>query len=126
MKELIDSASAEGKWLVLYLHNMDNKVTASQVKGDFRPGEELLFSPSGAIGRYRRERFNWFYFVPLSGTLQPGDTVTGQLSNATCYIDEILYNGKEALKEIIDYARSRHPAMRIVTIDKGLDIYNVK
>jgi len=126
MKELVDIASAEGKWLIFYLHKMDDKVKTSHGNGDFWPGEELLFSPSGARGRYRKELFNRFYFIPLSGTPQSGDTVTGQSSSATCYIDEIFYNGKEALKELIDYVRSRHPAMRIVTINKGLDIYNVK
>jgi peptidoglycan/xylan/chitin deacetylase (PgdA/CDA1 family) len=126
MKELIDIASAEGKWLILYLHNMDIKVKASQGNGDFKPGEELFFSPSGTRGRYSKELFDWFYFVPLSGTPQSGDTIAGQSSKATCYLDEILYNEKEALTELIVYARSRYPGMRIVTIDKGLDIYNLK
>ena len=126
MKGLIDMAAAEGKWLILYLHNMDIKVKTSQGNGDFQPGEELLFSPSGIMGRYSKGLFDWFYFVPLSGTPQPGDTITGQSSKATCYLDEILYNEKEALTGLIEYAHSRHPGMRIVTIDKGLDIYNVK
>jgi len=123
MKGLIDMAAAEEKWLILYLHNMDIKVKASQGNGDFKPGEELLFSPSGAMGKYSKELFDWFYFVPLSGAPRPGDTITGQASKATCYLDEILYNEKEALAELIGYARSRHPGIRIVTIDKGLDIY---
>jgi hypothetical protein len=62
----------------------------------------------------------------LSGTPQPGDIITGQSSKATCHLEEILYNEKEAITELIEYTHSRHPRMRIVTIDKGLDIYNVQ
>jgi peptidoglycan/xylan/chitin deacetylase (PgdA/CDA1 family) len=126
MKGLIDIASAEGKWFIAYLHYVYIKVKTSRRNGDFKPGEDLLFSPSGAVGRYRSEFLNYFYFVPLSGAPQPGDIITGQSGKATCHLEEILYNEKEAVAELIEYTHSRHPAMRIVTIDKGLDIYNVK
>ena len=126
MKTLIDSAYEERKWLILYLHNIDIKVKASQGNGDFQPGEDLLFSPSGATGRYGRELFSWLYFVPMSGTPRAGDIITGRSSKASCRLDEILYNDPEELVELIEYIHARHPDMKIVTIDKGLDIYNVK
>lgn len=126
MKALIDNAYAERKWLILYLHNIDIKVKASQGNGDFQPGEDLLFSPSGATGRYSRELFSWLYFVPISGTPQAGDTIAGRSGGAACRLDEILYNDAEELGELIEYIHARHPDMKIVTIDKGLDIYNVK
>jgi peptidoglycan/xylan/chitin deacetylase (PgdA/CDA1 family) len=126
MKRLIDRAAAERKWLIIYLHNMDIKVIASGGHGSFRPGEGLLFSPSGATGRYNTELFNWLYFVPFSGTPREGDTITGQSSGATCRLDEVVYNEKKALTGLIEYARSRHPGMRIVTTDEGLDIYKMK
>ena len=126
MKKLLDIASAEGKWLIIYLHAMDIKVKVSQRNGDFIPGEEVLFSPSGAIGRYSKELFAWAYFVLLSGDPRPGDNITGRSGRATGHLDEITYNGKEALSELLEYARSSHAGMRIVTIDKALDMYNIK
>ncbi|PKL52631.1 MAG: hypothetical protein CVV37_00075 [Nitrospira bacterium HGW-Nitrospira-1] len=126
MKALIDRAGAERKWLILYLHNIAVKVKVSQRDGVFQQGETLLFSPSGARGRYTKKLFDWFYFVPLSAPPHAGDTITGQSGKATCHLEEILYNEKEALTELIEYARSRHPGMRIVTLDKGLDIYKVR
>ncbi|MBI1810832.1 MAG: polysaccharide deacetylase family protein [Nitrospirae bacterium] len=127
MKALIDIAFIERKWLIIYHHNIDIKVRVSPGNsGSFLPGEELLFSPSGARGRYSKELFSWLYYVPVSGTPHTGDTIAGQASGATSYLIEILYNEIEELGELIDYAHSSYPDMKIVTIDQGLDIYNIK
>jgi peptidoglycan/xylan/chitin deacetylase (PgdA/CDA1 family) len=127
MKALIDRAYAEKKWLILYHHNLDIKVSVSpDNRGTFLAGEELLFSPSGARGRYIKELFSWLYFVPLSGTPKTGDTIIGQTSKATYRLDEIVYNDKEDIGELIRYTQSRYSDMKIVTIDQGLDIYNIK
>ena len=126
MKKLIESAYAEGKWLIIYLHNIDIRIRASHGNGDFQPGEDLLFSPSGAAGRYTMELFSWLYFVPMSGTPRAGDIITGRTSKAACRLDEIFYNDAEELEGLIKYVHSAHPDMKIVTLDKGLDIYNVK
>lgn len=126
MKSLIDKAYAERKWLILYHHNLDIKTRVSPDNSKtFFANEELLFSPSGARGRYSRELFSWLYFVPLSGTPQAGDTIIGQTSGATCRLDEIIYNDREDIEQLIEYTRSRYPDMKIVTIDQGLDIYKV-
>ena len=126
MKALIDRAGAERKWLILYLHNIVVKVKVSQRDGVFQPGETLLFSPSGAKGRYSKGLFNWYYFVPLSEIAQARDTIVGLSSGAACHLDEILYNKSEVLTKLIEYTRSSHLDMRIVTIDEGLDIYKIK
>ncbi|PIV44599.1 MAG: hypothetical protein COS28_00080 [Nitrospirae bacterium CG02_land_8_20_14_3_00_44_33] len=127
MKALIDRAYAEKKWLMLYYHNLDIKVRVSpDNSGTFLAGEELLFSPSGARGRYSKELFSWLYFLPVSGRPQAGDTITGQTIGATCHLDEIIYNDKEDIGELIEYMHSRYPDMKIVTIDQGLDIYKVR
>jgi len=126
MKALIDRAGAERKWLILYLHNIVVKVKVSQRDGVFQPGETLLFSPSGAKGRYGKGFFNWYYFVPLSEIAQPGDTIVGLSSGAACHLDEIIYNKIEIITKLIEHTRSSHLDMRIVTIDEGLDIYKVK
>lgn len=127
MKSLIDKAFIERKWLILYYHNLDIKVRVSPDNyGTFLAGEELLFSPSGARGRYSKELFSWLYYVPVSGTPRSGDTITGRSSRASCHLDEIIYNDREDLGELIEYTHSRYPDMKIVTIDQGLDIYNIK
>ncbi|MFH1977349.1 MAG: polysaccharide deacetylase family protein [Pseudomonadota bacterium] len=126
MKALIDRAGAERKWLILYLHNIVVKVKVSQRDGVFQPGETLLFSPSGAKGRYGKGLFNWYYFVPLSEIAQAGDTIVGLSSGATCHLDEILYNKIEVLTKLIEHTRSSHFDMRIVTINEGLDICGVQ
>lgn len=127
MKALIDRAFIERKWLIIYHHNIDIKVRVSSSNGRaFQPGEKLLFSPSGATGRYSTELFSWLYYVPASGTPHTGDTIAGQASGATSYLDEILYNEIEEFGELIEYTHSRYFNMKIVTIDHGLDIYNIK
>ena len=64
--------------------------------------------------------------MPLSGNPQAGDTISGRTSRALCHLDEIIYNETEEFGELIEYAHARYPDMKIVTIDQGLDIYNVK
>jgi len=127
IKSLIDRANSENKWLILYYHNLDIKVRVSPDNtGTFLKGEELLFSHSGARGRYSKELFSWLYFLPVAGTPQAGDTIIGQTSKATCRLDEIIYNDKVDIGGLIEYTHSRYPDMKIVTIDQGLDIYKVR
>lgn len=129
MKRYIDRAYAEKSWIIFYHHQVDMKLDVTNRKGAFIPDENLLFSPSGAKGRY--EAPAWFlffgslYFVPLSGTPQAGDTVTGQSSGATARIDHVIYDERAAISEMLRYVRTTYPDMRIVTIDQGLDILGV-
>jgi peptidoglycan/xylan/chitin deacetylase (PgdA/CDA1 family) len=129
-KDLIDRASADGSWLIFYQHEIDVHVKIEGVRGEFAPGEDLAFSPSGAAGRYVTT--HWFplygydmYLVPLAGTPRPGDVVTGASSGAISRVGGILYDDPAQLSEMIDYIRSNHPGMRIVTIDQGLDLRGV-
>ncbi len=129
MKRNIDNAYAERSWIIFYHHQIDIKADLTGRKGTFIPGEKLLFAPSGAVGRY--EPPSWFlffgslYFVPLSGTPLPGDSITGQASGATARINRIMYDERAAISELIRYVRKTYPDMRIVTIDQGLDILGV-
>jgi hypothetical protein len=129
MKRYIDRAYADKSWIIFYHHQVDMKVNLTGRKGMFVPDEKLLFSPSGAQGRY--ERPTWFlffgslYLVPLSGTPQAGDMVTGQMSGATARIDHIIYDERASISELLRYVRTTYSDMRIVTIDQGLDILGV-
>ncbi len=129
MKQYIDQAYADGAWIIVYQHEVDIKADLAARRGKFIPDEELLFSPSGATGRY--EAPTWFlyfdslYFVPLSGTPREGDTVTGRTSGATARIDRFLYDDRAAISDMIQYVRTACPGMRVVTIDQGLDIMGV-
>jgi len=126
MKDFIESAYATKGWLIIYHHQIDAKSTLTGKHGEFTEGEELAFSPSGARGRHRRD--TWFlisgsvHFVPLAGLPQPGDTVTGAISGTTARVGHAVYDQRLAIAELVRYVRSRHPDMRIVTIDQGLDI----
>jgi hypothetical protein len=62
----------------------------------------------------------------LSGTPQPGDTVTGLASGAYGKLWEVYYNEREALIEMIEYVHKNYPDMQIVTIDKGLDLLEIR
>jgi peptidoglycan/xylan/chitin deacetylase (PgdA/CDA1 family) len=130
MKGLIDTAVREGKWLVIYQHEIDAKVKVSDYDGSFRKGETVRLSPSGAIARFTTT--HWFplygyalYLVPLSGTPRPGDTVSGMSSGARATIDRIVYNEREQLGDMLSYLRNSHPTVPVVTIDKGLDLLGV-
>lgn len=129
MKRYIDRAYVDRSWIIFYHHQVDMKVDLTNRKGAFIPDENLLFSPSGATGRY--EPPTWFlyfgslYFVPLSGTPKAGDTVIGQTSGATARLDHIIYDERAAISEMLRYVRTTYPDMRIVTIDQGLDILGI-
>jgi peptidoglycan/xylan/chitin deacetylase (PgdA/CDA1 family) len=126
MKEHIDRAYEERSWIVFYHHQVDMKVDLSERQGAFIPGETLLFKPSGAIGRYEPPTWYLFfgslYFVPLSGTPRPGDTIVGENSGATARLDHFQYDERAQIRELIRYVKTKYPDMRIVTIDQGLDI----
>jgi hypothetical protein len=126
MERFIDQAYAGKSWIVFYHHQIDIKAGLAERKGSFIPGETLHFTPSGAIGRdhtpswYRF--FGSLYFVPLSGQPQEGDVIRGETSGATARLDRIVYDERAQIREMLRYARTRYPDMRIVTIDQALDI----
>ncbi len=127
MKAQIDRAYADKSWLVLYQHEIDVKVRLTHREGTFVRGETLRLSPSGTEARYVTRL--WcpiygyaYYFVPLTGTPQPGDTITGATSGATARIGRIVYNERAQLAEMIDYIHRNYPDMRIVTTEQGLDL----
>ncbi|MBI5664931.1 MAG: polysaccharide deacetylase family protein [Nitrospirae bacterium] len=126
IKGLIDRAYSEKKWLILYQHLIDAKIRISGKRGVFVPGEMLSFIPSGAAGKYIKDSLWSIQFVPLSGTPQPGDTVTGLSSGASAKLWEVYYNEREALTEMIEYVHKKYPDMQIVTIDKGLDLLEIR
>ncbi|HEX9021870.1 MAG TPA: polysaccharide deacetylase family protein, partial [Nitrospirota bacterium] len=58
LERAVDRASAEKSWMIIYHHDIDAKITLTNKKGTFSRGEQLVFSPSGAQGRYIRDA--WF------------------------------------------------------------------
>lgn len=125
-KRLVDKAYSENKWLIFYHHKIDAKIKVSCKSRDFIHGENLIFKPSGAGGKYI---INGIYpfssamrFVPISGTPRVNDTVTGLNSGAVCNLEKVYYNDRENITELIKYIHTKHTDMEIVTIDKGLDI----
>jgi hypothetical protein len=129
MERSIDRAYAGRYWIIFYQHQIDIKVAVEKRQGSFIPGEKLLFSPSGATGRYEPPTWYLFfgslYFIPLSGRPGAGDTITGESSGASARIDRVLYDESAQLRDMIRYVRTRYPDMRIVTIDQGLDILGI-
>jgi len=124
----VDKAYSEKKWLILYHHRIEVKIKISGKTGNFIPGENLTFNPSGATGKYISDKNfvaygSAMHLVPISGTPQANDIITGQSSGAACNLDRVDYNQEKALIELIEYIHTKYPDMRIVTIDKGLDIY---
>jgi peptidoglycan/xylan/chitin deacetylase (PgdA/CDA1 family) len=130
LKTAIDRANKEHAWMVIYHHEIDAKVTITDRNGSFMKGEQLLFSPSGAIGRHVRDA--WFlsagslHFVPLAGTPRTGDRIVGSVSNAAARLRRVVFNERETITELLRHVRSHYPGMRIVTIDQGLDIIGVR
>lgn len=127
MKGLVDRAYADRSWLVFYLHEINAKVKLSAYNGSFIRGETVTLSPSGAVGRFVTT--HWFplygfavYFVPLSGIPARGDTLQGEQSGASARIEQIVYNEREQLLELLGYIRTAYPDMPIVTIDRALDL----
>jgi peptidoglycan/xylan/chitin deacetylase (PgdA/CDA1 family) len=129
MERSIDRAYAGRSWIIFYQHEIDIKAGLIEREGKFIPGEMLHFSPSGAVGRCESpawyQYFGSLYFVPISGTPLEGDRISGQNSSATARIERILYDDRAQLRDMIQYVRTRHPDMRIVTIDQGLDILGI-
>ncbi|MCK9417896.1 MAG: polysaccharide deacetylase family protein [Nitrospirae bacterium] len=129
MERFIDRAYAGRSWIIFYQHRVDIKVAVEERHGSFIPGEKLMFSPSGAQGRYEPPAWYLFfgslYFVPLSGRPGAGDTIIGESSGASARIDRILYDEWAQIRDMIRYVRTRYPDMRIVTIDQGLDILGI-
>jgi len=130
LKTSIDRANREHAWMVIYHHEIDAKITLTDRNGKFRKGEQLMFTPSGAIGRHVRD--TWFlsagslHFVPIAGTPRTGDRVVGSVSNATASIRRVVFNERESIAELLRHIRTHYPAMRIVTIDQGLDILGAR
>ncbi len=126
MKDYIDNAYSEKKWLVFYHHQIDAKIRITGKNGNFALGEGLVFKPSSATGKYTAKGICPFgsamYATPLSGVPQVDDVVTGRSSGATGILSKVYYNEKENIAGLIKYIRTKYPDMEIVTIDKGLDI----
>jgi len=125
IKSQIDLAYSEKKWLIFQHHRIDARVGISDITGVFIFEERLSFQPSGAVGQYIKGSGFVIQFIPLSGNPKIGDTVTGQSSGATGKLDKVIYNEGAALTEMIEYIHKNYPDMRIVTIDKGLDLMNL-
>ncbi len=122
IKSQIDQVYSEKKWLIFQHHRIDAKVKISNKNGIFIFEERLSFQPSGAVGQYIKDIWSIVQFIPLSGNPQAGDTVTGQSGGASGKLDSVIYNEGAALTEMIEYIHKNYPDMRIVTIDKGLDL----
>ncbi len=125
IKSQIDRAYSEKKWLILYQHLIDAKVKISDKSGSFVKDEQLKFMPSGAVGKFTESGLWSMEFVPLSGDPQIGDTVTGESGGASAKLVSIYFNEREAITEMIEYIHRNYPDMRIVTIDKGLDLIGI-
>jgi peptidoglycan/xylan/chitin deacetylase (PgdA/CDA1 family) len=129
MERYIDNAHSDGAWVIFYHHQIDAKIKISDKKNNFISGENLSFQPSGAKGKYSSGGIVFpgtaIYFIPLSGIPEVNDTITGQTSRATCKLDRIIYNEKEDINDMIEYIHTKYPDMKIVTIDKGLDLMEI-
>jgi peptidoglycan/xylan/chitin deacetylase (PgdA/CDA1 family) len=129
MKSYIDNAYSERKWLIFYHHRIDAKIKISDKNGNFMLGENLFFQPSGAKGKYTAKGIVFLgpaiYFIPLSGIPKANDIVMGQTSGATCRLDRVIYNKKEDINDMIEYIHTTYPDIKIVTIDKGLDLMGI-
>lgn len=129
MQARLDQAYAERDWLIIHGHQIDVKITLTHETGTFAPGEQLVFSPSGARGRHLRDR--WFlsagyvHYIPLAGTPQPGDTVTGASSGAVARLSKVVYDQRAEIAALLAYVRTKYPDMRIVTVDTALDLLGI-
>jgi peptidoglycan/xylan/chitin deacetylase (PgdA/CDA1 family) len=129
MQARVDQAYAERDWLIIHGHRIDVKITLTSETGSFVANEQLVFSPSGARGRHLRDQWflsaGYLHFVPLAGTPQPGDRVTGASSGAVARLGKVVYNQRAEISELITYVRTKYPDMRIVTVDKALDLLGI-
>ncbi|MFH2046167.1 MAG: polysaccharide deacetylase family protein [Pseudomonadota bacterium] len=122
IKGIIDNASSEKQWLILFHHRIDARIKYFNKKGRYLPEEILCFEPSGATGKFIKENGIAILFVPLSGTPLINDTVTGRNSGTTSVLSKVDYNDRESIAELIEYIHTNHPDMRFVTINEALDI----
>jgi peptidoglycan/xylan/chitin deacetylase (PgdA/CDA1 family) len=121
IKDLIDRAFSEKQWLILYHHRIDARIKLSKKSGVYVSGENLIFTPSGAAGKYIEDNGSKLLFVPISGTPRVNDAVTGQSSGATARVSNLEYNDRETIVQIIEYIHRNYPDMHFVTIDGGVD-----
>jgi hypothetical protein len=129
MQARVDQAYADHDWLIIHGHQIDVKITLTSETGTFTAGEQLVFSPSGARGRHLRDRWflsaGYLHFIPLAGTPQPGDRVTGVSSGAVARLAKVVYNQRAEISELLTYVRTKYPDMRIVTVDIALDLLGI-
>ncbi len=129
MQARVDQTYVKRDWLIIHGHQIDVKITLTSEKGAFVKGEQLLFSPSGATGRHLRDRWflsaGYLHFIPLAGTPQPGDQVTGASSGAIAGLGKVVYNQRAEISELLTYVRTKYPDMRIVTVDTALDLMGI-
>jgi peptidoglycan/xylan/chitin deacetylase (PgdA/CDA1 family) len=129
MQARVDQAYAERDWLIIHGHQIDSKITLTNETGTFAAGEQLVFSPSGARGRHLRDRWflsaGYLHFIPLAGTPQPGDRVTGASSGAVARLAKVVYDQRAEISQLIRYVRTKYPDMQIVTVDKALDLLGI-
>ena len=129
MRARVDQAYAERDWLIIHGHQIDVKITLTNETGAFTRGEQLVFSPSGARGRHLRDRWflsaGYLHYIPLAGTPQPGDRVTGASSGAVARLGKVVYNYRAEISELLAYVRTKYPDMRIVTVDAALDLLGI-
>ncbi|MEW6602043.1 MAG: polysaccharide deacetylase family protein [Nitrospirota bacterium] len=126
IKEHIDLAYEEKKWVILYQHMIDAKVGITDRSGPFTEDETLKFEPSGATGKFTESGFWSIVFVPLSGDPRVGDIIVGESSGASAKITKEYYNEKKAITEMIEFIHINYPDMKIVTIDHGLDLMGLR
>jgi hypothetical protein len=125
----VDKAYAEHDWLIIHGHQIDVKITLTGKTGVFVRGEQLVFSPSGARGRLLRDQWflsaGYLHYVPLAGTPQPGDRITGVSSGAIASLGKVVYNQRAEISDLLAYVRSKYPDLRIVTVDTALDLLGI-
>ncbi|MBI3756130.1 MAG: hypothetical protein HY265_08230, partial [Deltaproteobacteria bacterium] len=87
------------KWLIFYHHQIDAKIRITGKNGNFMLGEDLVFKPSNATGKYTAKGICPFgsamYVTPLSGAPRANDIVTGEKSGALGALDKVYYNERE-------------------------------
>jgi len=129
MKARVDKAYAARDWLIIHGHQIDVKITLTNETGTFKWGEQLVFSPSGARGRLLRDRWfltaGYLHFIPLAGTPKPGDRVAGVSTGAAARLDKVVYDQREEIATLLTYVRTTYPDMKIVTVDKALDLLGI-
>lgn len=128
-KPLVDQAYAQGRWLILYMHNIDVRLSMANTQGEFELGEELEFSPSGARGRVPNTAWLWgvlgHHLVPTWGLPREGDRLVGTHSGATAEIRGVKAPFTDELRRLLRYVRTTYPDLKVVTVDQALDLLEV-